>query len=148
MDDRAIIDQVDLFLQQIIPSAQISVPVDITKRSKYLGLNIAGLLEFGLNLALQANEESSFMFHMLYSGSVWSSIGPIPAGSDLNWPACEFFDKNAQRNLHSVLTDALDPKHGGLRQNELWTEENLYPIVSESLPPDPAIFLIESMCTK
>ncbi|KAI1465636.1 cytochrome P450 [Daldinia caldariorum] len=150
MFEPTMIDQINLFIQQILPSALNSAPVNITERSKNLGLNIAGLLGFGYDLGLQTSEENRFMFDMLHAGSLWSSIF-------LQWPNARRFrlglislrvfrqlrgkylsvvekmiasrqrqDKDAQRDLYSVLADALDSENGGLRQSELWAEANLF----------------------
>lgn len=144
------VEQVDLFAQRIFHAAQKTTPVNITKRARYLGLDLAGLLGFGYNLDLQTREENRFMLPMLDAGAYWSGIF-------LHWPNSRRFrigliavkifrqlrpkylslmekmitsrtkqDKYAQNDLYSVVADSLESKSGGMRQSELWAEANMF----------------------
>lgn len=58
--------QMDVFLAQIIRSAQASEMVNMTDRARYLGLDIIGRLSFGYDLRLQTQAENRFMIEALY----------------------------------------------------------------------------------
>ncbi|KAK8108933.1 hypothetical protein PG984_014734 [Apiospora sp. TS-2023a] len=145
------IEQVDIYLQRLHADARSSTPVNMTERSRQLGLNIAGLLGFGYDLRLQTEETNQFMLTMLEAGTLWSSVF-------LQWPGARNFRlglvlvrifrefrgrylsiieemirqrtamaKDAKHDLYSFVADALDDKSvGGLRQSDLWAESNLF----------------------
>ncbi|KAK8013125.1 cytochrome P450 [Apiospora marii] len=145
------IEQVDIYLRRLLADARSSTPVNMTERSRQLGLNIAGLLGFGYDLGLQTEETNQFMLTMLEAGTLWSDVF-------LQWPGARMFRlglvlvrvsrelrgrylsliekmirqrtamaKDAKHDLYSYVADALDEKSGGgLRQSDLWAESNLF----------------------
>ncbi|KAI1799836.1 cytochrome P450 [Daldinia bambusicola] len=128
------IGQVNLFVQQILPSALNLAPVNITE----------------YDLGLQTSEENRFMVNTIHAVSLWSSIflhwlnsrrfrlglvslqvfrqlrGKYLSVVEKMIASRQRQDKDAQRDLYSVLADALDSENGGLRQSELWAEANLF----------------------
>ena len=145
------IEQVDVYLRRLLADFRSSTPVNMTERSRQLGLNIAGLLGFGYDLGLQTEETNQFMLTMLEAGTLWSNVF-------LQWPSARMFRlglvlvrvfrefrgrylslieemirqrtamaKDARHDLYSFVADSLNDKSGGsLRQSDLWAESNLF----------------------
>lgn len=59
------VEQRNIFLTRLLKSSRNSSPVDMTDKTRRLGMDIAGLLGFGYDLGLQFNEENEFMLTVL-----------------------------------------------------------------------------------
>ncbi|KAI5917345.1 cytochrome P450 [Camillea tinctor] len=147
-----IIEQIDIFIGNLLVSAQNSQTLDMTEETRRLGLDIAGLLAFGYDLHLQTKESHRFMLTMLTEGTFWSSVFlhfPASRRFRLGLIAVKTFRKlhepylslmqkmiksrmaektDAKHDLFSHIADALntDTESGGLRDSELWAEANLF----------------------
>ncbi|KAI1874420.1 hypothetical protein JX265_004628 [Neoarthrinium moseri] len=145
------IEQVNIYLQKLLAHSQCSQPVEMTKITRQLGFNIAGILGFGYDLGLQTEETNQFMLPMLDAGTLWSSVF-------LQYPGARRFRlalvtvhafrtlrekylgiiekmissrtalaKDAKHDLYSFVSEALnDQSDNGLRQSDLWGEANLF----------------------
>ncbi|XXG99667.1 hypothetical protein Hte_006008 [Hypoxylon texense] len=150
--ESTMIEQIDVFIRNLLTSAQNSENVDMTEESRRLGLDIAGLLAFGYDLRLQTDERNRFMLDVLNAGPYWSSVFLHYPGArrfrfglvavrvfrKLREPYLALVQKmigsrmaegaSAKHDLFSHVAHALsaDAESGGLRDSELWSEANLF----------------------
>lgn len=161
------IEQVDIFIKQLMASSQGSSPVDMTERCKWLGMDIVGLLAFGFALNMQTDPTYRFVTRGL-------SVGTYQMNSIMQWPLLKnlglhhllllvgygqrvkyldtlqtmistrlFRGKHAKNDLYSFVADHLDNAADGITTSELWSEAlfffpaGLCLIIYASLPPDP-----------
>ncbi|KAH8646938.1 cytochrome P450 monooxygenase-like protein, partial [Tricladium varicosporioides] len=68
------IKHVDIFERNLLRASQSSNPVNITKQTRKLGLDLAALLGFGYELNLQTNNENQFIEAVLDTGTWTSNI--------------------------------------------------------------------------
>ncbi|XDG07561.1 hypothetical protein ABKA04_007176 [Annulohypoxylon sp. FPYF3050] len=124
------VKQTNIFLAQLLKSSRNSSPVDMTDKTRRLGMDIAGLLGFGYDLGLQVNDENEFMLTMLDMMTPKISSGKIREkylGMMENIVTTRMSEgKHARHDLYSIVADALDAEYGGLRQSELWAEANFF----------------------
>jgi cytochrome P450 len=153
------VEQIDLYLLRLLSASRTSKPVEMTKYSRQLGFNIAGILGFGYDLGLQTEETNQFMLTMLDAGTLWSSVF-------LQYPGARRFrlalvsvkafrtlrgaylgiiekmislrtgmPKDAKHDLYSFVADSLnDQSDSGIRDSELWGEANLFLTAGKSTP--------------
>jgi cytochrome P450 len=144
------IEQVNLFVRNLLHESQKSNPVEMTTQIRRLGVNIAGLLGFGYDLRLQTDDENQFIQTVLDGGTWASNVMlhyPTPRrlrlGLLLMLPLFKVRDKylnlietmitsrmtqpkDAKHDLYSFVADALDSGSDGLRQGDLWAEANMF----------------------
>ncbi|KAI1644157.1 cytochrome P450 [Daldinia loculata] len=140
------IEQVDIFIKQLMASSQGSSPVDMTERCKWLGMDIVGLLAFGFALNMQTDPTYRFVTRGL-------SVGTYQMNSIMQWPLLKnlglhhllllvgygqrvkyldtlqtmistrlFRGKHAKNDLYSFVADHLDNAADGITTSELWSE--------------------------
>ncbi|CAJ2502539.1 Uu.00g099330.m01.CDS01 [Anthostomella pinea] len=143
------IEQVDIFISQLLASAQSTEPVNMSIRTRQLGMDIAGLLSFGYEFNLQTTDEHRFMFTTL-DGQVpssnvyfnfyslrpwvrWITMLLVGKTRERTTRLMEkivttrmALEKDARHDLYSFVAHALDAKSGGLRQSELWAEAQFF----------------------
>ena len=66
--------QIDIFLRQILSSAKTSEPTNMTEKSRYLSLDIAGHLAFGTELNTQTDTSHRFLLAGMQFGNYRGSI--------------------------------------------------------------------------
>lgn len=143
--------QIDIFLGNVLLSAQNSEPFDMTEQTRRLGLDISGLLAFGYDLHLQTEEQNRFMLTMITAGTFWSSVFLQYPGARrfrLGLVAVKAFRQLRepylalmQRMIKTRQEEAIDAKHdlfsrvapaltvageNRLRDSDLWAEANLF----------------------
>ncbi|KAI0389258.1 cytochrome P450 [Xylariaceae sp. FL0594] len=140
--ETTMLEQIDHLIRYIYSHARVSphTNIDMTKRARLLGFDLAALLAFGHDLHLQTEERNRFVLPMLEAGFFWSSVF-------LHWPATHKFSlglvalpvfrrlrsqylslsKAAQHDLYSVVADELDSSEpGSIREGELWAEATVF----------------------
>ncbi|XXG94287.1 hypothetical protein Hte_000541 [Hypoxylon texense] len=143
------LEQIDVFLKQLLISAQSSRPANMTDRTRRLGTDIAGLLGFGYDLRLQVGDENQFMLTILdamtprsnvffhfFSLRRWVRWISLLFSGEMRLRYMALMEKivttrmaegkHARHDLYSFVADALDAESGGLRQSELWAEANFF----------------------
>ncbi|KAI1751863.1 cytochrome P450 [Xylaria castorea] len=144
-----IAERIDILLNQLLDAARASYPVNLSKSTRCLSMDIAGLLGFGFDLNLQQSNENAFMFttldalvprsnvfyhfFLLRDWLRWLSI--LLSGKMLEQYK-SLMEKimstrmseeiDARHDLYSFLANVLDCESGGLRKSELWTEANFF----------------------
>jgi cytochrome P450 len=144
------VDQVSISLQKLLKASQNSEPVNISRTTRQLGINIAALLAFGYDLRLQTDETNQFMLTVLDSGT-WASnvalhfplVRQIHLGILMMLPLLKVREKylrlvetmitsrsalpyDAKHDLYSFVGEAFASPSGGLRKSDLWSEANLF----------------------
>ncbi|KAI1386173.1 cytochrome P450 [Hypoxylon trugodes] len=128
------VEQVDIFLEQLLIASRKSIPVDMTDRAKRLGMDIAGLLGFGYDLRLQTSDENYPILKAIGKSGFWAYVffhcpslrfwarpsTLLSAGSVIISRTSR--EKRAKRDLYSLVSDALDSEAGGVRQSDLWSD--------------------------
>ncbi|KAI1662176.1 cytochrome P450 [Daldinia decipiens] len=140
------IEQVDIFIEQLMASSQDSNPVDMTERCKWLGMDIVGLLAFGFALNMQTDPTYRFVTSGL-------SVETYQMNSIMQWPLLNTIgfhhllllvgygqrvkylralqtmistrlsqEKHAKNDLYSSVADHLDNAADGITTSELWSE--------------------------
>lgn len=144
------IDQINIFVRNILRESQNSNPINMKRQARKLGTNIAGLLAFGYDLRLQTEEKNQFMHTVLDGGTFASSvllqyplIRELGLGVLLMLPLFSLREKylclmetmiksrtalptNAKQDLYSFVADELGSKSSGMRESNLWSEANLF----------------------
>ncbi|KAF2966245.1 hypothetical protein GQX73_g7356 [Xylaria multiplex] len=142
-------EQVDIFVKQLAVSyhAEPDVPVNMSERSKYLGLDISGYLGFGYALNLQTSHIHRYLVRAMMIGSwrlnmymqfpalrklkleiLFYALALIQGKSFLQTlskmiQARLAKDKNAEHDLYSFMVDALEaPEEERITASEIWTE--------------------------
>ncbi|KAI1100847.1 cytochrome P450 [Jackrogersella minutella] len=138
--------QIDTCLRQILESSKDSTAVDITEKSRHLGLDIVGHLAFGYDLRVQTEEENRFIMKALTFGNFRSNIYlqlPILTKLYVNkifdyifYEAREKYyrlletmirtrlaqEKQAKRDLYYFIADSVEADPESLRGGDLWME--------------------------
>lgn len=138
--------QIDIFLKQILASAQVSETVNMTQRAKRLGMDIVGLLAFGYPLKMQTETTYRALHAGLDSGNAHTNaLMQFPRLQSrlvayplhvLTWTTLKRTlgqiqhiiqtrlaqDKNAQVDLYSLVIDSLENNEDNLRLSDLWSE--------------------------
>ncbi|EPE26577.1 Cytochrome P450 [Glarea lozoyensis ATCC 20868] len=143
-------EQVNLFTRNILKATQSSSPVNVSMRTRQLGINIAAILAFGYDMKLQTEDENQFMLKVLDRGT-WASnvafhyplIRRLHLGILMMLPLFHLLEKymrlletmintrtalpnDAKHDLYSFVAHALDSESSGLRKSDLWSEANLF----------------------
>lgn len=145
--ESTMLEQIDVFIEQIRESSGNATPVDMTDRLKRLGMDIVGLLAFGFPLNMQTDPTYRFMTKGL-------SVGGYRAHCFMQFPLIRWFgfqyllliaawsqrkkyelmmqrmirnrlseDKHARHDLYSVVADHLDTNADeGITTGQLWSE--------------------------
>ena len=140
------IDQVNIYLKQVLEASQTSSPVDITEKTRHLALDIVGQLAFGYDLGIQTRQDNRFIMGAMSFGHYRLNIyhhlyflSQIEPTSILNyflhearqkyWNLLQTMiktrtaqEKNAQKDFYSIITDALEVEPGILEGGSIWTE--------------------------
>jgi cytochrome P450 len=144
------IEQVDIFIQNLQVESVKSKPVNISKKVRQLGINIAAILAFGYDLRLQTDDENQFIQTVLDSGT-WASnvslqyplIRKLHLGILMMLPLFKLRENylglletminsrtalpnDAKHDLYSFVASAFASEAGGLRKSDLWSEANLF----------------------
>ena len=144
------IKHIKIFVLNLLRESQSSNPVNITKQTRKLGLDLAALLGFGYELNLQTNEENQFIQTVLDTGTWTSNIFlHFPLARRLRLGPVFMFSllgirprylalmetmitsrmaepKDAKHDLYYFVADALATGSGDLAQSDLWAEANLF----------------------
>ncbi|XXG99714.1 hypothetical protein Hte_006055 [Hypoxylon texense] len=90
-------DKIEVCLRQILEHSRASVPVDMTEKSRYLGLDIVGQLAFGYDLRTLSDEQNRFITKAMafgnYRGNVWQHMP---------WLSKLYVDKIADKVFYEV----------------------------------------------
>ncbi|KAI1272216.1 benzoate 4-monooxygenase cytochrome P450 [Xylaria sp. FL0933] len=141
--------QVDIFVRQLLSSCQKdpSALINMSERSKYLGLDIAAYLGFGYALNLQIDSTYRYLVDAMMIGS-WrlNMYMQFPALRKLRLEILFYLlaiikgksflqtlskmiqsrlakDTNAEHDLYSFMADALEaPQEDRITASEIWTE--------------------------
>lgn len=140
------IEQVDIFIRQLLASSHDSSPVNMTDCCKRLGMDIVGLLAFGFPLNMQTDPTYRFMLDGIslgtYQNNCFLQFPPLKKlGLHHLLPLLGFSqrikylrmmqhmistrlsqDKHAKNDLYSFVVDHLDNTTDGMKTNELWSE--------------------------
>lgn len=140
------IEQVDIFIRQLLASSHDSSPVNMTDRCKRLGMDIVGLLAFGFPLNMQTDPTYRFVLDGIslgtYQNNCFLQFPPLKKlGLHHLLPLLGFSqrikylrmmqhmistrlsqDKHAKNDLYSFVVDHLDNTTDGMKTNELWSE--------------------------
>ncbi|KAI1208484.1 cytochrome P450 [Annulohypoxylon truncatum] len=143
-------NQVDVFVKQLLSPPD--APINMTERSKRLGLDIVGHLSFGYDLRLQTEETNRFLVNAIQLGNYRSNLNmqfPFIHKAHLHNAIGRFFypswdeftrllqtmigtrlsqDKDAQPDFYSYVSDALAAESEEARQLDLWTEAMFFTI--------------------
>ncbi|KAI1394025.1 cytochrome P450 [Hypoxylon trugodes] len=139
-------DQIDVFLGQLLKSSHNSSPIDISDRSKRLGMDIVGQLAFGYALDTQTVPTNQFMIDGLKAGQYRNNcfmqfpflkksgldyLVLLFAGASQRMKYLQLFqrmisnrltqDKHAKNDLYSFVVDHLDDTDG-VPLSDLWSE--------------------------
>ncbi|KAI1390248.1 cytochrome P450 [Hypoxylon trugodes] len=140
--------EIDVFLNLLLESAQPGHVVDMTERCQRLGVDIVGLLAFGFPLNTQTDEKFRFILNLMDS-MAWriSTYMQLPALAPLEkvlaWLGVRQVlrfgtavqtiiqtrmaqEKNAHRDLYSMVADYIGKGQEGLYKDELWPEAILF----------------------
>ncbi|KAH8890388.1 cytochrome P450 [Thozetella sp. PMI_491] len=138
--------EINTFMQQLMKEARRMQPVDLSERSKQLGMDIVGLLAFGYPLKMQTEPAHRFMIRGL-------KVGTFQNNSFMQWPLLKSLGihhlltivgraqrmkylqvlrhmignrlseaKHARCDLYSFTADHLDDPANGIDASELWNE--------------------------
>lgn len=138
------VNQVDIFLQQLLQSCQRGEIVNMTDRCQRLGVDIVGQLAFGYSFKTQTEETyqymSQIMGDMSYRMNIYMQCAPLWSFEMLMvWLNKEEFikfdkairtmiqtrmseDKDAYYDLWSILADHIGKGPGNMLPGELWPE--------------------------
>lgn len=145
------IRQINIFLKQILISSQgpEAAAINMTPRCKYLGIDIVALLAFGKPLRTQTSPTNRFFADGFAAGNFFQNmrlqyprlqqlrlnevLGMLKGIQEARARYRVLIerlirerlaqDKQAQRDLYSVVADSMDTYGGGnLRDSEFWSE--------------------------
>ncbi|KAI2613242.1 cytochrome P450 [Hypoxylon sp. NC1633] len=143
-------NQVYIFLRQLESSKP--TPINMTERSKRLGLDIVGHLSFGYDLRLQTEETNRFLINAIQVGNFRSNLNmqfPFIHKAHLHSAIGRFFypswdeftrllqtmigtrlgqDKDAQPDFYSYVSDAMAAESEDVQKLDLWTEAMFFTI--------------------
>ncbi|KAK8034001.1 hypothetical protein PG993_008996 [Apiospora rasikravindrae] len=74
-----LIEQVDIFIHQLLTASRQSSPVELSDRSKQLGMDIVGFLAFGYPLKMLTSTENHFLMRGL-------KVGTFQNNAFMQWP--------------------------------------------------------------
>ncbi|CAJ2503754.1 Uu.00g111480.m01.CDS01 [Anthostomella pinea] len=139
-------EHVTVFLKQILKASQVSEPVNVSERAKYIALDIVTQLSFGYALQAQTSDENRFVSKALafglYRNNVWHHLfflSKFWVYSILDRVFFEYRERysqlldkmiksrmargtNDERDFYSFLAE-LDPDHAAnVRKSGLWWE--------------------------
>lgn len=140
------LEQVNVFINQLLLASQRSVPVNMTDVTKRLGVDVVGHLAFGYALNMQTDPRYRFVLQGL-------AISTYQSNSFMQFPALKKLglhnllllagfskrmkyrqmlqemitsrlsqDKHARTDLYSFVADHLDDPSNGVTTSELWSE--------------------------
>lgn len=153
-------EQIETCLKQIGESVSATRPVDMTAKSRQLGLDVVGQLAFGYDLRMQTEDENRFVMHAMtisgYRGNIlhqfpsWlaslynDDITDIIFGNARQryWRLLQGIissrvaqEKHAKQDFYSFVADSVqDTSRGG----DLWFEA-LFFMVAGLYPNPPAV---------
>ncbi|KAI0975337.1 cytochrome P450 [Xylaria arbuscula] len=116
-----LIEQVDVYLRQILAASKNSEPVNMSEKAGYLALDIVTQLSFGRSLNVQTSDENRFVLKALtfglFRGNVWYHVyylSRLWADSLLDWV---FYDSREKysRLLHKMIQDRVARGANGKR---------------------------------
>ncbi|ROW10230.1 hypothetical protein VMCG_01962 [Cytospora schulzeri] len=143
-------EQINIYLKQILEASQSSTPVNMTEKSRYLGLDIVGQLAFGYDLAVQKREDNRYIMGAMYFGSLRGNIfhhlfflSKLYVSKFFDWAFYEVRekywrlmenmiksrmaeDKHAKPDLYSFVADAMSADPDSLRGGTLWSEASFF----------------------
>ena len=70
----SMMDCIDIYLRQILEAAKDDQPVNMTEKSRHLGLDIVGQLAFGYDLACQTQPDNHFIMKAMYFGNFRGNV--------------------------------------------------------------------------
>lgn len=105
------LEQIDIFLGQLLASSRAGKAVDMTERTKRLGMDIVGLLAFGFPLHIQTQAENRFMLRGL-------SVGSYQNNCFMQWPLLK---KLGLHNLVGLLGRKQREKYRAILQHMIKT---------------------------
>ncbi|KAK0634894.1 cytochrome P450 [Bombardia bombarda] len=141
--------QIDIYLKQVLEASQSSTPspaVNMTEKTRHLGLDIVGQLAFGYDLGVQTREDNRFIMKAMYFGNFRGNIfHHLPGLSKLYinrifdyvfyearekyWRLVETMiksrvtlDRHAKPDLYSFVADTLTANPDSIRGSHLWLE--------------------------
>jgi hypothetical protein len=154
-------DQVDLFIEQISAASKLGRPMDMTPPLKYLGMDVICLLAFGHSLKTQSSSTNRFVIDGIVNGHFFSNIQiQVPFIKTLRlWKLFLLIPKfqaarerhelaiasliatrlaeeqNARHDFYSAVMGAADDGTTveGIRSSELWSEAGVF--LSAGLSP-------------
>ncbi|KAI1817166.1 cytochrome P450 [Poronia punctata] len=140
------VEEIDIFLGQLLQAARGSMPVNMTDLTKRLGADVVGQLAFGYALNMQTDPTNRFVLRGLAVGSYQNnSFMQIPmlkrlglhnllmlAGYSQRKKYKKLLqqmilarlsqDKHARNDLYSFVVDHLDDPSTRVTTSELWSE--------------------------
>ncbi|KAH9905619.1 cytochrome P450 [Xylariomycetidae sp. FL2044] len=142
--------QIDVFLRELLKASSQGKPVNMTERTRRLGINIAALVGFGYDLQLQTSDANRWLLEVVDAGPgisiicyhsyrwlrnilrlarLWSLRDVRRKYMNLLDKIVTFRtsqDKDAIHDLYKFVADSLSYEAGGLRQSELWAEASVF----------------------
>ncbi|KAH8892746.1 cytochrome P450 [Thozetella sp. PMI_491] len=140
------IEQIDVYLRQMLELSRTSQAADMTAKTKYLALDVVGKLAFGYDLGLQKREENRFVLKAITYGNYRLNIfQQLPELSRFYSAALFdylFYDarekywrlletmirsrraekQNARADLYSFIADTLPSESESVRWGHFWRE--------------------------
>lgn len=153
-----LLEQVDIYLRQLLRRSRVSEPVDMTLYSRCLSLDIVGKLAFGYDLELLTSEENRFIMNAIGFGHWRANVFYHVPWMAMIWPTKlldyvfyeareKYFrlietmvqsriskEKNAIHDLYSIVADDLPVDPENLRRGDLWAEAVFFLSAGPSLP--------------
>jgi cytochrome P450 len=150
---------INVFLAQLLASADKPLPVDVSERSRALALDVISAFSFGQSLDLQTAATNAFVSDAVEAASLvcgmynqWPLLGALGAGRLFRVGAQTreqygrhmgrlvaqraAAEKDSRSDLFAFLLDARDPESGErLLPHELWSESRLFMIAGRHPPP-------------
>lgn len=140
-------EQIDVFLENLSNSSRRSTVVNMAERTKYIGFDIVGLLAFGYQLNLQTIPDNSYIIDVLQGANFRLNVYmQYPFLAKLKLEVIVFFtwllqkdswprllqrmiksrlgeERHAKHDLFSLIINSMDaPSADKITLNELWSE--------------------------
>ncbi|KAI0141770.1 cytochrome P450 [Xylariaceae sp. FL1272] len=116
-----LLEKLDITLQQILESTRTYSPVDITKQSRNLALDIVGQLAFGYDLNIQTTEDNHFVLKGMtfgnFRGNVYQHLPSLSKlyidkiGDRVFYEARERYFRLMDKMISSRVSQEKDAKH-------------------------------------
>lgn len=146
-------EQVQIFLVQILRSAQASEMVNMTDRARYLGLDVIGRLSFGYDLHMQTKQDNRFaieaLYHTIYRMNIFHALPLLGRSKRLGQLLDKLFfgaqekkayfrlvetmiterlaqDIHARPDFFSFAAEGMNMDAESVRKSKLWSEALLF----------------------